>query len=127
MEEKLGMGIRGKVPGSFSLRIALSLAPRSAAPSSCATALGQHRPQVSGGDYETSEVFVDALPLLLELVEHLIEPPPLVLHAPSFSRGVPASAHREGLPALGFRDSNAKKSRSGEAPAFAYDRFCTDG
>jgi hypothetical protein len=49
-------------------------------------ALGQHRPQVSGGDYEPPEVFVDSLALLLERVEHLAESLPLIVDAQSFSR-----------------------------------------
>jgi hypothetical protein len=79
----------GQGVGLSRLRLALPLAPRRAAPSLCATALGQHCSQVSGGDYEPPEVFVDALALLLERIENLAESVPLIVHAPSFSRPCP--------------------------------------
>ena len=77
---------QGKASVLRCLRLALASDPRRAAPSSRATALGQHPPQVSSGDYEPPEVFVDALALLLERVEHLAESLPLIVHAQSFSR-----------------------------------------
>ena len=52
-----------------------------AAPSWPMAALGQIRSQISCSTRKPSEVFIDALALLLERVEHLIEPLLRILHA----------------------------------------------
>jgi len=69
---------------AFDLRLPLSA--RRAAATLRAMALGQQRPQISGGDYKPSEIFIDSLALLLERIEHIAESLPHIVHAQSFSR-----------------------------------------